>query len=71
MMGSTEDPKDGNAVAATVFFAVAVYGVSSSPLGTTGTKLIRIALGIPHILRKPGIPTHPRVETGSNRIVMK
>jgi len=29
MMGSTEDPKDGSAVAATVFVAVAVYGVSS------------------------------------------
>ncbi|QDS69835.1 hypothetical protein FKW77_000135 [Venturia effusa] len=26
MMGSTEDPKDGAAVAATVFAAVAVYG---------------------------------------------
>lgn len=28
MMGSTEDPKDNKAVAATVFGAVAVYGVS-------------------------------------------
>lgn len=27
-MGSTEDPKDGTAVAAAVFGAVAVYGVS-------------------------------------------
>jgi hypothetical protein len=27
MMGSTEDPKDGKAVAATVFVAVAVYAV--------------------------------------------
>lgn len=27
MMGSTDDPKDGAAVAATVFAAVAVYGV--------------------------------------------
>lgn len=33
MMGSTEDPKDGAAVAATVFSAVAVYAVRnpSSP----------------------------------------
>lgn len=30
MMGSTEDPKDGAAVAATVFSAVIVYAVSSS-----------------------------------------
>jgi hypothetical protein len=28
MMGSTEDPKDGAAVAAAVFGAVAVYAVS-------------------------------------------
>lgn len=31
MMGSTEDPKDGSAVAATVFLAVAVYGVCHTP----------------------------------------
>lgn len=30
MMGSTEDPKDGPAVAAAVFGAVAVYGVSAT-----------------------------------------
>lgn len=29
MMGSEEDPKDGGKVAATVFGAVAVYGVRS------------------------------------------
>jgi len=28
MMGSNDDPKDGSAVAAAVFGAVAVYGVS-------------------------------------------
>ena len=27
MMGSTEDPEDGNAVAASVFGAVGVYGI--------------------------------------------
>ena len=31
MMGSTEDPEDGGAVAAAVFGAVAIYGVSQRP----------------------------------------
>jgi hypothetical protein len=32
MMGSVDDPEDGAAVAATVFSAVIVYAVRSSPI---------------------------------------
>jgi hypothetical protein len=39
MMGSTEDPKDGKAVAATVFVAVAVYAVFVSLIPTVLNKI--------------------------------
>jgi hypothetical protein len=73
MMGSTDDPKDGSAVAATVFVAVAVYGVylPLQFLLPPNLELICDGIGIPHFLRKPSIPTHPRVETGSHCIVIK
>lgn len=45
MMGSTEDPENGSAVAAAVFGAVGVYGVSSSLYLMTGISWDRVSFG--------------------------
>jgi hypothetical protein len=75
MMGSTEDPKDGAAVAAAVFGAVAVYAVSlPTPLLSLSMRTIRAELtpipGIPHLLREPGLPTHSRKQARRNNTII-
>jgi len=59
MMGSTEDPENGAAVAATVFSAVIVYVVRTYPQ-TTGRQLTVAILGIPFGLQFSGVFAHPR-----------
>lgn len=68
MMGSTEDPEDGKAVAGAVFGAVAVYGVRIIPfLSNTNTLLqqwqeadigLITCIGLPDILFRASIPAH-------------
>ncbi len=74
VVGSVEDPPNGAAVGATVFGAVAVYAVcsrflsldSSSKAMDKETANVRILANvhgktdIPHRLRFPGFPPHPR-----------
>ncbi|SRR6266480_7628701 len=75
MMGSTEDPKDGPAVAATVFGAVAVYGVSATTanirIGWNQKANKHFSLGFPSLLREPSVVTHSRKQTRRYLIAMK
>ena len=74
MMGSTKDPKDGKAVATTVFSAVAVYAVRIFPtvdFSVNESMSIRhvstsesqthpciVILGFPGLLRFAGVSTY-------------
>jgi hypothetical protein len=63
MMGHTEDPKDGGAVAGAVFGAVAVYGVCHPNTARTTYKKLEMKkannqTGFPNILRKSSMATH-------------
>lgn len=71
-MGDVNDPKDGKAVAGTIFTAVFVYIVRVSSNARPSTSIIDrrpaskhsqyilIKSGIPHLLRSPGTSTRPR-----------
>jgi len=61
-MGTTEDPKDGAAVATAVFGAVAVYGVSyKAHLALARWKrFLTLPAGFPNLLCKSSLATHAR-----------
>lgn len=64
-MGHTEDPKDGGAVAAAVFGAVAVYGVRIAYRDPANHArccwdVTDHLVGISHLLRITGLVTHAR-----------
>ena len=58
MMGTTKDPKDGKAVAQTIFITVAVYGVSLFSVYALGggAHLTVLLLGLPGLLRFRSVP---------------
>lgn len=68
MMGSTEDPEDGKAVAGAVFGAVAVYGVRIILFPSNTNTLLQqwreadirliTCIGLPDILLRASIPAH-------------
>lgn len=60
-MGSEEDPADGAAVAASVFGAVAIYGVCHSTAPYPRILLVLIAIpGFPRLLRRPSLSAPTR-----------
>jgi len=60
MMGSTEDPKDGAAVAASVFGAVIVYAVCILCSHVLYWVYADPNTGFPSWLWLPGLLAHPR-----------
>jgi hypothetical protein len=82
MMGSTEDPENGPAVATAVFGAVAVYGVSiNSILSSTALTLDNIdgrnymltvytLPGVSTFLRQSGLVTYTGEQKGCDYVII-
>jgi hypothetical protein len=76
-MGSSEDPKDGKSVAAAVFGAVVIYGVSpvESPIvfrrKANPGLLLTTHTGFPPLLRQPSIPTPETASGWRNRFAIE
>jgi hypothetical protein len=64
LTGSTEDPPNGPAVAATVFTAVLVYAVRSLVYYMLGVGIdtLTLIIGVPCLLRFTSIPPLPRTQ---------
>jgi hypothetical protein len=78
-MGSTEDPPDGPAVAATVFTAVIVYAVCTPPNLPVLPILCSSAdcrppfpynTGLPHLLRLTSMAARPRKPARRNSAIV-
>jgi hypothetical protein len=70
MMGSEEDPTDGAAVAASVFGAVAIYGVCPVQLRESTFPRTDSIPGIPRLLRRPGLFAPTRQIERCHRLVI-
>jgi hypothetical protein len=69
-MGQTTDPDNGDAVAFSLFMAVAVYGVRQLPNLHSMSYLAKLILlwssGIPCLLWPASLSTYSKQSTGSN-----
>ena len=73
-MGQTKDPEDGAAVAASIFIAVAVYGVcqtSKSKVIFPVELILFFPTGFPYILRPASLSEYPEQSTGSDITAVK
>jgi hypothetical protein len=70
MMGSEEDPTDGAAVAASVFGAVAIYGVCPARFRHSMCPCTDSLPGFPRLLRRPGLFAPTRQIKRCHRLVI-
>ena len=71
VMGSDEDPEDGGAVAASIFIAVAVYGVRMACVPRRVLLKLTMRTGIFRLLRVPSIFTLKGKSEGRYYVAMR